>query len=405
MKIVKIIFSVACALILGVYAYCKISADKNETTTIQQQPKGEQVIVGAERMSSYLPILQGKNVVIVGNQTSMVKNTHLVDTLLHSGISVKKIFTPEHGFRGTADAGASVANGIDTKTGLPIVSLYGKHKKPTVEDLQNIDIVVFDIQDVGTRFYTYISTMHYVMEACAENNVDFLVLDRPNPNGFYVDGPVLKTTCTSFVGMHTVPIVHGMTIAEYATMINGEKWLKNGISCKLQYVLCENYDHSTKYTIPIAPSPNLPNMQAIYLYPTLCLFEGTTLSVGRGTDFPFQVIGHPNYKNKDFYFVPESKTGASSPLYEFKKCYGVDYRHYPTDSINKLDISIWINAYKNYEGQDPFFNRFFINLSGTPELQRSLELGLSEEKIRESWQQDLNLFKKTRAKYLLYKDF
>lgn len=405
MKIVKIIFSVACALILGVYAYCEISADKNETTTIQQQPKGEQVIVGAERMSSYLPILQGKNVVIVGNQTSMVKNTHLVDTLLHSGISVKKIFTPEHGFRGTADAGASVANGIDTKTGLPIVSLYGKHKKPTVEDLQNIDIVVFDIQDVGARFYTYISTMHYVMEACAENNVDILVLDRPNPNGFYVDGPVLKTTCTSFVGMHTVPIVHGMTIAEYATMINGEKWLKNGISCKLQYVLCENYDHSTKYTIPIAPSPNLPNMQAIYLYPTLCLFEGTTLSVGRGTDFPFQVIGHPNYKNKDFYFVPESKTGASSPLYEFKKCYGVDYRHYPTDSINKLDISIWINAYKNYEGQDPFFNRFFINLSGTPELQRSLELGLSEEKIRESWQQDLNLFKKTRAKYLLYKDF
>lgn len=405
MKKIKLILSVVCALGLGVYAYCEISADTNETTTIQQQPKEKQVIVGAERMSSYLPILQGKNVVIVGNQTSMVKNTHLVDTLLHSGISVKKIFTPEHGFRGTADAGASVANGIDTKTGLPIVSLYGKHKKPTVEDLQNIDIVVFDIQDVGARFYTYISTMHYVMEACAENNVDFLVLDRPNPNGFYVDGPVLKPTCTSFVGMHQVPIVHGMTIAEYATMINGEKWLKNGISCKLQYVLCENYDHSTKYTIPIAPSPNLPNMQAIYLYPTLCLFEGTTLSVGRGTDFPFQVIGHPNYKNKDFYFVPESKTGASSPLYEFKKCYGVDYRHYPTDSINKLDISIWINAYKNYESQDPFFNRFFINLSGTPELQRSLELGLSEEKIRESWQQDLDLFKKTRAKYLLYKDF
>ncbi len=405
MKIVKIILSVACALVLGVYAYCEISSEDNNTATIQQQPKEKQVIVGAERMLEYLPILQGKNVVVVGNQTSMVKKCHLVDTLLHSGISVKKIFTPEHGFRGTADAGASVSNGIDTKTGLPIISLYGKHKKPTPDDLQDIDIVVFDIQDVGARFYTYISTMHYVMEACAENNVDFLVLDRPNPNGFYVDGPVLKPTCTSFVGMHPVPIVHGMTIAEYASMINGEKWLKNGISCKLQYVLCENYDHTTKYSIPIAPSPNLPNMQAIYLYPTLCLFEGTALSVGRGTDFPFQVIGHPNYNNSEFYFVPESKTGASSPLYELKKCFGVDYRHYPTDSIKKLDISIWINAFKNYGGQEAFFNRFFINLSGTPELQRALELGLSEEKIRDSWQQDLNLFKKTREKYLLYKDF
>lgn len=405
MKLVKIILSIACALILGVYAYCEISSNENDTTTIQQQPKDKQIVVGAERMSEYLPLLQEKNVVVVGNQTSMVKKVHLVDTLLHSGISVKKIFTPEHGFRGTADAGASVASGIDSKTGLPIVSLYGKHKKPTPEDLEGIDIVVFDIQDVGARFYTYISTMHYVMEACAENNVSFLVLDRPNPNGFYVDGPILKPTCTSFVGMHPVPIVHGMTIAEYAQMINGEKWLKNGISCKLQYVLCLNYTHATKYKIPISPSPNLPNMQAIYLYPTLCLFEGTALSVGRGTDFPFQVIGHPNYNIKDFFFVPESKTGASSPLYEFKKCYGVDYRNYPTDSLHQLDISIWINAYKNYGGQEAFFNRFFINLSGTPELQRSLELGLSEEKIRESWQQDLDLFKKTRAKYLLYKDF
>lgn len=410
MKHVKFFIPIICAAAVAFYAFSYNQPSKTQQTesVLAQtllQPSSPHVFVGAERTDEYLPLLQGKQVAIVGNQTSMVGKTHLVDTLLRSGISVKKIFTPEHGFRGTADAGASVNNAIDHITGLPLISLYGKHKKPTTEDLQGIDIVVFDIQDVGARFYTYISTMHYVMEACAENKLEFLVLDRPNPNGFYVDGPVLKPTCTSFVGMHPVPIVHGMTIAEYAQMINGEQWLRNGVQCTLRVVTCKGYDHSVKYQLPVAPSPNLPNMQAIYLYPTLCLFEGTAMSVGRGTDFPFQVIGHPQFKDSSFVFVPESKTGASNPLYEFKKCFGIDYRTYPTDSIHQLDISIWKYAYKNFGGQEAFFNRFFINLSGTPELQRSLELGLSEEKIRESWQQDLALFKKTRAKYLLYKDF
>ena len=296
-------------------------------------------------------------------------------------------------------------NGVDDVTGIPLVSLYGKHKKPTPEDYQGIDVVVFDIQDVGARFYTYISTMHYVMEACAENNVPCIVLDRPNPNGFYVDGPVLKPANQSFVGMHPVPIVHGMTIGEYAQMINGEKWLANDVKCDLKVIPCEGYDHTVKYKIPIPPSPNLPNMQAIYLYPTLCMFEGTVMSVGRGTDFPFQVVGHPQYKDSSFYFVPESRTGASSPLYEFKKCYGKDFRTYDVSSIRSLDISIWKEIYKQYGGNELFFNRFFIKLAGTPDLQRSLELNVSEEKIRESWREDLEAFRQVRQKYLLYKDF
>ena len=408
MKYIKIALGLLCVMAVGLYAYSEIAGNEiteNESSEQKIEQTKAPLQVGAERMDAYLPLLQGKNVGIVGNQTSVVKRTHLVDTLLKRGISVKKIFTPEHGFRGTADAGASVNNGVDDVTGIPLISLYGKHKKPTPEDFQGIDVVVFDIQDVGARFYTYISTMHYVMEACAENHVPCIVLDRPNPNGFYVDGPVLKPANQSFVGMHPVPIVHGMTIGEYAQMINGEKWLANGVKCDLKVIPCEGYDHTVKYKIPIPPSPNLPNMQAIYLYPTLCMFEGTVMSVGRGTDFPFQVVGHPQYKDSSFYFVPESRTGASSPLYEFKKCYGKDFRTYDVSSIHSLDISIWKEIYKQYGGNELFFNRFFIKLAGSPDLQRSLELNVSEEKIRESWREDLEAFRQVRQKYLLYEDF
>lgn len=374
------------------------------STSCLSQPSTP-IVVGAERFDEYLPLLQNKEVAVVGNQTSMVGNVHLVDALLKRGVNITKIFTPEHGFRGTADAGASISNSVDGKTGLPIISLYGSHKKPTKEDLQGIDIIVFDIQDVGVRFYTYISTMHYVMEACAENQVSFLVLDRPNPNGFYIDGPVLDTNCRSFVGLHTIPIVHAMTMAEYAQMINGEHWLKAGVQCDLQYVTCLGYDHTVKYSLPIEPSPNLPNMQAVYLYPTLCLFEGTALSCGRGTPFPFQAIGHPNFKDTTFSFIPQSGKGATHPLFENKKCYGVDYRLYNVDTIHSLDIAVWINAYKQYGGKQPFFNSFFMKLAGTPTLQRQLEEKKTSDEIRATWKNDIDAFKLVRQKYLLYHDF
>ena len=397
-------------LLLGVTSCFSQNTQKNE------EPKGDvlldvvvnQPIVGAERMGEYLPLLQGKRVALVGNQTSMVGNTHLVDTLLKCDIKVKKILTPEHGFRGTADAGAKVADGVDNVTGLPLVSLYGSHKKPTKEDLADVDIVVFDIQDVGARFYTYISTMHYVMEACAENNVKFLVLDRPNPNGHYVDGPVLDMKYKSFVGMHPVPIVHGMTIAEYARMINGEKWLANGVQCDLQYVTCENYDHreqNAHYSLPIAPSPNLSADIAIALYPTLCLFEGTVMSVGRGTDKPFEMVGCPDFADTSFYFVPQSKQGASKPMYEGQKCYGRNYGSTALYDVTSIRIGIWKDILENYTGTKPFFNSFFTKLAGTPELQKQLEEGKSENEIRASWQEGLTQFKQIRSKYLLYTDF
>ncbi|MBR5433149.1 MAG: DUF1343 domain-containing protein [Bacteroidales bacterium] len=396
-----------CILLLGVTSCFSQNTKKNE------EPKDRLVldsvvnrpIVGAERMGEYLPLLQGKRVAVVGNQTSMVGNTHLVDTLLKCGIQVKKILTPEHGFRGTADAGAKVADGVDNVTGLPLVSLYGSHKKPTKEDLADVDIVVFDIQDVGARFYTYISTMHYVMEACAENNVKFLVLDRPNPNGHYVDGPVLDMKYKSFVGMHPVPIVHGMTIAEYARMINGEKWLANGVQCDLQYVTCKGYDHTVWYSLPIAPSPNLSTDVAIALYPTLCLFEGTVMSVGRGTDKPFEMVGCPDFTDTSFFFTPKSKQGASKPMYENQTCYGRNYGSTSLYDVTSIRIGIWKDIYKNYTGTKPFFNSFFTKLAGTPELQKMLEEDKSEDEIRASWKNDLEAFRQVRQKYLLYKDF
>jgi uncharacterized protein YbbC (DUF1343 family) len=366
------------------------------------------IIVGAEQMELYLPLLKHKNIAVVGNQSSLVENTHLVDTLLSSGISVKIVLSPEHGFRGVADAGELIDNSRDQQTGLPIVSLYGNHKKPTPGDLEAIDYVLFDIQDVGVRFYTYISTLHYVMEACAENHIPLMILDRPNPNGFYVDGPVLDTALRSFVGMHPVPLLHGMTIAEYALMINGEHWLAHGVECQLQVVPCINYTHQKLYQLPIKPSPNLPNMRAIWLYPSLALFEGTEVSVGRGTDFPFQAYGHPNLKKTTFQFTPVSKPGAKNPKLENMVCKGFDLRFIPESELvngTPFTLQYLIASYSDLKKKGVFFNAFFAKLAGTYELQKQIELGMDETAIRKTWENDLETFKAIRHNYLLYTDF
>jgi uncharacterized protein YbbC (DUF1343 family) len=383
---------------------------------INAQVKGKilydsDVLNGAERTEQYFPLLKGKNVAVVANQSSTIENVHLVDSLVAAGINVKKVFCPEHGFRGTADAGESVKNYIDKKTGLPIVSLYGSNKKPKPEQLKGIDIVVFDLQDVGARFYTYISTMHYVMEACAENNITFMVLDRPNPNGFYIDGPVLDKKYTSFVGMHPVPIVHGMTVGEYAQMINAEKWLANQIQCKeLKIITIKGYTHNDFYQLPIKPSPNLSEMAAVYLYPSLCLFEGTIISVGRGTDKPFQQIGHPEFKLLNYTFTPKSTPGAAkNPLYMNTLCYGFNLQEKGKEFIQnppyKMDLSWLIETYKLAPDKNTYFNNFFNNLSGTHLLKAQIIGEESEDAIRNSWTEDLKKFKKMRAKYLLYEDF
>lgn len=363
---------------------------------------------GAERTEVWLPMLQGKSVAIVANHTSMIGKTHLLDTMLKSGIRVKKVFAPEHGFRGMAANGQQVASTKDPKTGLPIVSLYGEHKKPTTKDLKGIDVVVFDIQDVGVRFYTYISTLTYVMEACAEQKKKMIVLDRPNPNGYYVDGPVLEPEFKSFVGLHPVPVVHGMTVAEYARMVNDEGWLTGGIKCDLSWVSCEGYTHADWYQLPIAPSPNLPNMTAVYLYPSLCFFEGTVVSVGRGTDFPFQVIGHPDMKQAPFTFTPSPKTGAPDPLYNGKLCYGHDFRDFALMYVRdyrKLYLFWLMGAYKDMPDKANFFNPFFEKLAGTAEFRKQIIANTSEDDIRKRWEPALVKYKLIRKKYLLYPDF
>ncbi len=368
-----------------------------------------QVITGAARTGEYLPLLYGKKVAVVANQTSMIGETHLVDSLLSLGINIKKIFSPEHGFRGTADAGEHLVNYYDEKTGLPVISLYGKHRKPSNEDMEGLDIVLFDIQDVGVRFYTYISTMHYLMEACAENNVVFLVLDRPNPNGFYVDGPVLDSVLRSFVGMHPVPVVHGMTVAEYAHMINGEGWLKDSLTCNLKQVKCEKYTHKTYYDLPVKPSPNLPNLRSVYLYPSLCFFEGTCISVGRGTDFPFQVFGHPDYPDMGFTFTPRSIEGAAAnPKYKGEICNSVDLSHIPFNFVHnnrRLVLDWLIDAYSNMNNKDNFFNNYFDKLAGNSTFREQIIAGKSKWIIYASWKSDIEDFKIIRKKYLLYKDF
>ncbi len=372
------------------------------------------VIVGAEQPNEYMQYINKmkggkKRVALLVNQTSQAEGKHLVDLFVEKGIPVVKIFAPEHGFRGKADAGAHVKSGVDVKTGLPIISLYGKNKKPTAAQLRDIDIVVFDIQDVGARFYTYISTLQYMMEACGENYKELLVLDRPNPNGFYVDGPVLNKSNKSFVGMQPIPIVHGMTVGEYAQMLNGEGWLKNKIPCALKVVTCKNYTHSMLYDLPVAPSPNLRSPQAVLLYPSLCLFEGTEVAVGRGTPTPFEVWGHPEYKKLQYSFVPKPSAGASNPRYKNQKCYGRNMHASPIAIMNmlqgKLDIETLKFAYSNSRRTDKFFISFFEKLAGTNELRKQILAKKSVAQIRASWEPELSNFKQIRKKYLLYPDF
>jgi len=361
-----------------------------------------------DRLDIFLPMLKDQKVGVVANQTSVSfgeggTTTHLVDLLLEHQINVVAAYAPEHGFRGTADAGEVIKDGVDVKTGLPIVSLYGNNKKPTAAQLKGIDILLFDIQDVGARFYTYISTLHYVMEACAEEGIEVMVLDRPNPNGHYIDGPILEPEYQSFVGMHPIPVVHGMTIGEYAQMINGEKWLKNGVTCSLKVITMENYEHDMTYSLPIKPSPNLPNDQAINLYPSLCFFESTPLSAGRGTEMQFQIFGDPKLPKEKypFTFTPMPNEGSKSPKHNGVTCFGMDLRKY--EKLNELHLEWLIQAYKDYPDKTKFFSSFFKKLSGTAKLQEQIEAGMSEAAIKASWQPGLERFKEVRKKYLLYK--
>ncbi|MFN8249680.1 MAG: DUF1343 domain-containing protein [Ferruginibacter sp.] len=382
------------------------------------------VITGAERMQVYLPLLKNKAVGVFANQTSMVGNTHLVDTLLKSGIRVVKIFGPEHGFRGTANAGEEVNNDIDKKTGIPVISLYGDHKKPTKHDLEDIDVLLFDIQDVGVRYYTYISSLQYFLEAALENHKPLMILDRPNPNGFYVDGPVLDPNFKSFIGMQPIPVVYGMTIGEYALMLAGENWLSDEANRINAYnvtttptadtpfhvtvIKCKNYDHNTKYVLPVSPSPNLKQMQAIYLYPSTCFFEGTVLSEGRGTDQPFQVFGHPLLPKNLYAFTPKPNEGSKSSKCFYQQCYGWHISGTNEEVLKKLDgkiqLGYLLEAYRLFPGKDSFFlkNNFFNKLAGNDILMKQVKQGLSEAEIRKSWEPGITAFKAIREKYLLY---
>ena len=372
----------------------------------QKEAGKSRIILGAEQLDQYMSQLKGKRVALLVNQTSTIGSVHLVDTLQSLGVDIQKVFAPEHGFRGDYSAGAVVSNGIDQKSGLPVVSLYGRNKKPTPQMLENIDVVIFDIQDVGVRFYTYISTMHYVMEACAEQNKKLIILDRPNPNGFYVDGPVLKKEYSSFIGMHPIPIVHGLTVGELALMIEGEAWLKNKVNCNFQIVPCKNYTHDSLYQLPIKPSPNLPNMNSVYLYPYLGLFEGTNVSIGRGTDSPFQVVGRPEF-NGDYLFIPRSIPGVSDhPKHEGKECGGFVVndvnlpRFFEQPSLN-LDWFLLFYA-KNTPENGPYFKNFIFKLIGNSTFKDQVIAGLSAQEIKQTWQSDLEEYKAMRKKYLLY---
>lgn len=367
----------------------------------------EPIVTGANQVEKYIGLLEGKRVGVVANQTSVLfksteqdQYTHLVDSLLEHNIRISKVFAPEHGFRGKADAGEHIVDGVDQKTGLPIISLYGSNKKPSEEQLKDIDVMVFDIQDVGVRFYTYISTMHYIMEACAEQNIPLLVLDRPNPNGYIVDGPILEEEFKSFVGMHPIPVLHGMTIGEYAQMINGEKWLKDSVQCNLTVVQCLNYTRNKRYSLPIKPSPNLPNDQAINLYPSLCFFEGTDISVGRGTNKQFQVFGHPSFIGQTYSFTPLPNEGAKDPKHNGKMCYGKDLSQ--VIKCDKLEIKWLQEAYELSVDKTSFFNSFFVKLAGTEQLREQIENGASEEEIRKTWAGGLSKFKQRRTPYLIY---
>jgi len=378
-----------------------------EAKTTPIPTKKGKLILGANQTEAYLPLLKDKKVGVVGNQTSVIFKengdyTHLIDSLISLDVNVIKAFSPEHGFRGKADAGEKVVDGIDPKTGVPIVSLYGSNKKPTQQQLDGIDILIFDIQDVGVRFYTYISTLHYVMEAAAEKNLTVLILDRPNPNGHYIDGPLLEKKHQSFVGMHPIPIVHGMTIGEYAQMINGENWLENNLTCDLMVIKVKNYTKQTSYSLPIKPSPNLPNDQAINLYPSLCFFEGSPVNAGRGTAHQFQVFGSPGLDQKYFpyNYTPQANDGAKHPKNEGKLCYGRDLTQEPP--LSKIELKWLLEAYQHSDKKENFFTSFFSKLAGTQQLQQQIEKGWTAEKIRASWQEDLKDYDAMRQAYLLY---
>ncbi|MEP2937025.1 MAG: DUF1343 domain-containing protein [Gilvibacter sp.] len=414
-------------LFLVLVLSCASKGEENSEPEVHGERDKAVPSAGANQTEEYLALLQNKSIALVANQTSGIYNgklkrtfvkvlasgdtlydlkrdqTHLVDSLLSRGVNIKNVFAPEHGFRGRVDAGELVADGKDLKTGLPIVSLYGKNKKPSNAQLQGIDLVVFDIQDVGVRFYTYIATMHLVMEACAEQNIPMLILDRPNPNGHYIDGPTMLPKHTGFLGKHPIPLVHGMTIGEYAQMINGEGWLKNGIQCDITIIKNKYYDHKSFYSLPVRPSPNLPNDIAINLYPSLGLLEGTTINAGRGTEMQFQIFGDPNLPQDiyKFTYTPESNFGAKYPKHKGSECNGLDLRK--TTFMSQVDLTWIIEAYQNHPDKASFFNTDnFTAHAGTPELQKQIEAGWSMDQIRDSWMLEIEGFKKTRAKYLLY---
>lgn len=379
------------------------------TSCMPCHAQGGDILTGADQVDNIFGDLSGKKLALMVNQTSVrTDGEHLVDYLMSKGQLVTKIFAPEHGFRGDADAGAYIEDGRDKKSGLPVISLYGQKKKPTSYDLRDVDIVIFDIQDVGVRYYTYLSSLHYLMEACAEQDIAVLVLDRPNPNGHYIDGPILDTAYRSFVGMHPVPIVHGMTVAEYALMIKGEKWINEAGALRLSVLPCLNYKKSMHYELPVKPSPNLPNARSILLYPQLCLFEGTPISVGRGTDTQFQVVGHPDLKGLyAFYFIPESKPGALSPLHMGKKCYGMDLTNIQTEELlnsKQVDLDIVISFYQSFPEPSVFFlkNGFFDKLAGGQLLRKQITQGLDAQSIRASWQEGLKQYDAMRSDYLIY---
>ena len=398
----------------------------NSLSVCAQTQPAEKVQTGADRMEVYLPLLKNKKVAIFANPTSVVGKTHLVDTLLKSGIKIVKIFGPEHGFRGDADAGEHVGDQIDKKTGIPIVSLYGNHKKPTLEDLAEVDVVVFDVQDVGVRFYTYISSLEYLLEACIELHKPLMVLDRPNPNGFYVDGPVLNKKFKSFVGMQAIPVVHGLTIGEYSMMLMGENWLSekaNKINSynasttptvdtpfHVQVIKCKGYTHQTIYELPVMPSPNLKDMQSIYWYPSTCFFEGTVLSEGRGTDKPFQIFGHPTLPKNLYAFTPKPNAGAKNSKCFFQECYGWNLNGTKAAVLkavnNQIQLKHLLKAYEMFPGKDSFFlkNNFIDKLAGTDDLKKQIIEGKSEAQIRASWEPALTAYKAIRKKYLLYED-
>ena len=363
-----------------------------------------QVQPATANTAAYLPKLQGKKIGVVAHQASVFKESgkqkHLVDLLLENKINLVGVFAPEHGFMGTADAGEKVADGKDPKTQLPIFSLYGKNRKPEATQLKGIDLMVFDLQDVGIRFFTYLSTLHYVMEACAEQGIPLIVLDRPNPNTHYIDGPVLNLKHQSFVGMHPVPIVYGMTIGEYAKMINGEGWLKGGIRCELDVIPIQNYTHNTAYKLPVRPSPNLPNAQAVNLYPSLCLLEPTVVSVGRGTNQQFQIYGHPSFTKYQFSFTPQPNFGSKNPKHKGEVCYGKDLTK--IEKPKRIELQWLLDAYFNFPDKDTFFLKGFERISGVSNLKKQIIKGTPEPEIRKSWSEELNKFKRLRTKYLIY---